>query len=142
MAQQTPSVPRTGAASTGIVGGGKNPSGPGPQIMSSSTLEGDDIVNMGGEKLGSLEEIMIDVPRGRVAYAVLSRGGVLGVGGKLFAIPWSAFTLDADHKRLVLDIDADRLDRAEGFDKDNWPRMADVSWATQLHEYYDQPPYW
>jgi len=84
---------------TNIVGGPKsNPTGPGPQVMAQGTLEGNDVYNSAGEELGSIKDIMIDVPRGRVAYAVLSRGGVLGIGDKLFAIPWGALTLDADRK--------------------------------------------
>jgi sporulation protein YlmC with PRC-barrel domain len=116
--------------------------GPGPEIMSSSSLEGDEVVNNNGEKLGTVQDIMIDVPRGRVAYAVLSRGGILGLGDKLFASPWSALILDTQRKCFVLDIAVERLEEAEGFDKDNWPRMADLGWATRVHNYYNQPPYW
>lgn len=116
--------------------------GPGPDIMSSSSLEGDDVVNNANEKLGTIQDIMIDVPHGRVAYAVLSRGGILGMGDKLFAIPWTALTLDTQRKCFVLDIDVQHFEEAEGFDKNDWPRMADLGWATRVHEYYNQPPYW
>ncbi len=116
--------------------------GPGPEIMAASTLARDDVYNLANEKLGTVHEIMIDVPRGRIAYVVLSHGGILGVGDKLFAIPWTAVTLDTDRHCFLLDIDVQRLKAAEGFDQDNWPRMADVAWATKLHDYYDQPPYW
>jgi len=61
--------------------------GPGPRVMSASTLEGDEVLNRQGEKLGKVEEIMLDVPTGRIAYAVLASGGFLGIGDKLFAIP-------------------------------------------------------
>src|SRR5262245_21126308 len=77
--------------------------GPGPRLMSASTLEGDKVINRQGEDLGEIDEIMIDVPRGRVAYAVMSAGGFLGVGSRLFAVPWSALTLDTDNKCFVLD---------------------------------------
>jgi sporulation protein YlmC with PRC-barrel domain len=116
--------------------------GPGPQIMASSTLEGNDVVNRQGEDLGTIKEIMIDVPRGRVAYAVLSSGGFLGIGDRLFAIPWTALTLDIDRKCFVLDVDAERLKNAPGFDKDHWPSMADTAWASEVHDYYGQPTYW
>lgn len=116
--------------------------GPGPEIMAASTLEGNDVVNPTGDKLGDIKEIMLDVPRGRIAYAVLARGGLLGVGGKLFAIPWSALVLDTDRKCFVLDIDIEVLKNAEGFDKDHWPSMADENWAKNIHQYYNQPPYW
>jgi len=116
--------------------------GPGPEIMAAATLDGNDVYNLANEKLGSIEDIMLDVPRGRIAYAVLSRGGILGMGDKLFAIPWSALTLDTQRKCFLLDVDEQKMKDAEGFDKDNWPRMADVAWATRTHEYYDQAPYW
>jgi sporulation protein YlmC with PRC-barrel domain len=116
--------------------------GPGPEIMAADTLEGDDVVNRQGEDLGKIKDIMIDVPRGRVAYAVLSSGGFLGIGDKYHAIPWSALTLDADRKCFILDVDKERLQNAPGFDKDNWPSMADTTWATEVHQYYGQRTYW
>lgn len=118
------------------------PDGPGPEVMAASTLEGDDVVNGRGENLGSIKEIMIDVPSGQVAYAVLSSGGLLGIGDKLFAIPWRALTLDVERKCFILDVDAERLKLAPGFDKDHWPSMADSSWASAVHAYYGQRNYW
>jgi len=128
---------------TRIVGSGKKSfGGPGPEVMAAATLQANEVFNLAGEKLGALRDIMIDVPRGRVAYAVLARGGMLGIGDKLFAIPWGALTLDTDRKCFLLDIDLKRLRDADGFDKDNWPGMADTEWAAGVHEYYRQPPYW
>lgn len=92
--------------------------------------------------MGKLDEIMIDIPTGRIAYAVLSFGGVLKMGNKLFAVPWGAFTVDEDEKELLLDLDKTRLENAPGFDKDNWPDMADVKWGTEIHSYYGTTPYW
>ncbi len=125
-----------------IVGGQDNTSGPGPEIMAADTLEGDKVVNSRGEDLGTIEEIMIDVQRGRVAYAVMSCGGFLGMGDKLFAIPWGALTLDADRHCFVLDADKERFQNAPGFNKDHWPSMADNTWAMQVHDYYGVRPYW
>jgi sporulation protein YlmC with PRC-barrel domain len=125
-----------------IIGGSANRSGPGPEIMAASTLEGDAVVNTKGEDLGNIEEIMLDVPRGRIAYAVLSFGGFMGMGDKLFAIPWSALVLDTERKCFVLDVDKERLKLAPGFDKDHWPTMADPRWASDIHSYYGSRPYW
>lgn len=125
-----------------IVGGEANTSGPGPEVMAADTLEGDKVVNAKGEDLGTIEDIMIDVQRGRVAYAVMSCGGFAGLGEKLFAIPWSALTLDANRHCFVLDADRERFQKAPGFDKHHWPSMADDSWATQVHEFYGVRPYW
>lgn len=117
-------------------------SGPGPDVMAAETLQGDDVINLQGDKLGTIEDIMLDVGSGRIAYAVLSFGGLLGIGDKLFAVPWSAMTLDADRKCFVLDVPKDRLQAAPGFDKDHWPSMADQGWASQVYAYYNQQPYW
>jgi sporulation protein YlmC with PRC-barrel domain len=116
--------------------------GPGPQVLSASTITGDTVRNPQGEDLGRIEEIMLDMASGRISYAVLSFGGILGMGSKLFAIPWSALQLDADNKCFVLDISREKLENAPGFDKDNWPSMADNQWASQIHSYYGSRPYW
>jgi sporulation protein YlmC with PRC-barrel domain len=116
--------------------------GPGPEVMDAATLIGDSVVNSSGEDLGKIEAIMLDVTSGRVAYAVLSFGGFLGMGSKLFAIPWPALALDAAEKRFILGVSKDRLKNAPGFDKDHWPSMADPTWATEVHAYYNVTPYW
>lgn len=112
------------------------------RVLSASTITGDNVVNPAGEKLGDIKELMIDLPSGRVAYAVLSFGGLVGMGEKLFAVPWNALTVDEDEKRLILNADKELLKNAPGFDKDNWPDMADTAWATQIHSYYRSRPYW
>jgi sporulation protein YlmC with PRC-barrel domain len=112
------------------------------RVMSASTLTGDKVVNAAGEDLGKIQDIMIDTPTGRVGYAVLSFGGFLGMGDKLFAIPWDRLSLDEENKRFVLNIDKAKLEKAPGFDKDNWPDMADPSWGSRIYSYYGSHPYW
>ena len=98
------STPRT-AGGAAIVGAERrNGDGPGPQVMDAATLKGDSVVNDRGDDLGKIEAIMLDVTSGRIAYAVLSFGGFLGMGNKLFALPWSALTLDADQKCFILNV--------------------------------------
>lgn len=111
-------------------------SGPGPRLMGADTLIGNDVYNRADEDLGDIKEIMLDMASGKVAYAVLSFGSFLGLGEKLFAVPWKALTLDTVNKRFVLDIDKSRLENAPGFDKDDWPDMADETWAKNVHSYY------
>jgi len=108
-----------------VVGGESNVSGPGPEVMAADTLQGDRVVNLQDEDLGTIDDIMIDVQRGSVAYAVLSCGRSLGIGEKFFAIPWSALTLDANRKCFVLDASKDRFRDAPGFDKDHPPALAE-----------------
>ena len=111
-------------------------------VLSASTLEGDSVRNAAGEDLGKISDIMIDIPSGRVAYAVLSFGGFLGMGDKLFAVPWAALKVDEDEKCFVLNVDKRTIEQAPGFDKDNWPDMSDVNWGTQISSYYSVRPYW
>jgi sporulation protein YlmC with PRC-barrel domain len=115
--------------------------GPGPEMMGAETLVGNDVYNHKGEDLGDIKEIMLDMRNGNVAYAVLSFGGFLGMGEKLFAVPWNALTLDTTNKRFVLNVERERLKDAPGFDKHQWPDMADQSWVRQIHSYYGTTPY-
>lgn len=116
--------------------------GPGPDVMAATSLDGNKVMSSDGEHVGKISDIMLDVRGGRIAYAVLSTGGFLGIGDTLHAIPWSALTLDTDDKCFVIDASADQIKNAPGFDKDNWPSMADMQWGTAVHEYYKRPPYW
>lgn len=106
------------------------------KVMGATTLCGDRVRNSAGENLGKIEELMIDLPSGRVAYAVLSFGGFMGMGDKLFAVPWSKLTVDEDNHEFVLDVDKRTLENAPGFDKDNWPDMADPDWNSQIRAHY------
>lgn len=106
------------------------------RVLSASTLAKDSVRNQANEDVGSIKEIMLDVPSGRVAYAVLSVGGFLGLGDRLFAIPWEALTLDEDRQCFIMDVDKQRLENAPGFDKSNWPDMADTSWCHSVHKYW------
>ena len=112
------------------------------RVLSADTLTGDNVVNRQNEDLGKIEHLMIDLQTGRVAYAVLSFGAFLGMGGKLFAIPWSALTVDTVDKQFVLDVDKKRLELAPGFDEANWPDMADRAWGADVHKYYSAEPFW
>jgi len=112
------------------------------RVLSAGTLAGDRVRNAAGEDLGKVEEIMIDLASGRVAYVVLSFGGFLGIGDKLFAIPWRALRVDEGEHQFVLDVDRKTLESAPGFNKDNWPDMADPTFGAAIHEHYGHTPYW
>jgi hypothetical protein len=105
-------------------------------VLAASTLIGDEVTNPQGEDLGHIRELMIDARTGRVAYAVLSFGGILGMGDKLFAVPWPFLRLNQQDKTFVLDVSRQRLEEAPGFDKDHWPDMADIGWADAIERYY------
>jgi sporulation protein YlmC with PRC-barrel domain len=115
--------------------------GPGPQLMGADTLLGNDVFNRSDENLGSIKEFMIDMRSGRIAYAVLSFGGFLGMGDRLFAVPWQALKLDTTAHRFILDVSKETLKDAPGFDKDHWPSMADPSWAMGVNKFYGTTDY-
>ncbi len=105
-------------------------------IISAGTLMGNHVRNSAGEGLGQIEEIMIDVNNGKIAYAVLSFGGFLGIGDKLFAVPWDSLQLDAKNQEFILGVDKEVLENAPGFDKQHWPDMADSTWHTEIQNHW------
>jgi sporulation protein YlmC with PRC-barrel domain len=112
------------------------------RVLAAGTLTGDHVHNRAGEDLGKIEEIMIDLPTGRIAYAVLSFGGFMGLGDKLFAVPWAALRIDEGEHEFVLDVERSVLESAPGFDKGNWPDMEAPSFGTWIHQHYGRAPYW
>ncbi len=108
-----------------------------------------DVTNASGEKLGNIEDLMIDLQSGRIAYAVLSFGGFMGMRNKLFAIPWELLCLDNKwnyqdiyRQRIVFNVPKEKLEQAPGFDRDNWPREPDKNWLKDVYSYYGCAPYW
>ena len=112
------------------------------RTLSATTLVGNAVRNRQNEDLGKVEDIMLDLQTGRIAYVVLSFGGFLGVGNKLFAVPWQAFTLDSPRHAFILDVTKERLKDAPGFDKDHWPDVADAEARTRIFGFYGVSPDW
>ena len=100
------------------------------------------VVNGQNEDLGKIEDLVLDAGAGRIAYAVLSFGGFLGMGDKYFAIPWNAFQFNLKENRAVLNVDKKLLENAPGFDKANWPNFADSTWGNNIYKHYGYTPYW
>jgi sporulation protein YlmC with PRC-barrel domain len=109
-------------------------------LLASGSLIGDKVVNLQNEHVGKIEELMISVADGKIAYAVMSFGGFLHFGEKFFAIPWQRLRVDEVNKQIVLDVTKESLEKAPGFDKDNWPDMSDNAYTTQINEYYKAKP--
>jgi sporulation protein YlmC with PRC-barrel domain len=112
-----------------------------PLFLTAKTINNDKVINTAGEHLGKIEDLMLDLQGGRVAYAALSFGGFLGLGEKLFAIPWDALQLKLHEHSILLDFPKDVLEKAEGFDKDNWP-VTNREWLATMYSYYGYQPYW
>jgi sporulation protein YlmC with PRC-barrel domain len=95
-----------------------------------------------GDKLGKIEEVMVDAEEGRLSYAVISLDCSLGFGEKLFAIPWTLLEIDPDGKGFLLEMDRQTLEEAPGFNRSQWPHKVSREWLTGLYEYFRIPAYW
>jgi len=111
-------------------------------LFKANEIIGSSVKNGQGEELGAIEELVINPQDGRVIYAVLSVGGFLGMGDKLFAIPWEALTPMPGEQTFKLDVKKEKLAGAPGFDKNNWPDMANRKWGSSVYKFYDQKPSW
>lgn len=109
---------------------------PEPDMLAARTLFGNDVYSQDDEDLGNIWDVMLDMHSGRAIYAVLSFGGFLDMGDKLFAVPWEILAFDAKNRRFVLNVEKEHLKEAPSFYKDRWPDMADPSWAEAIHSYY------
>jgi sporulation protein YlmC with PRC-barrel domain len=118
---------------------GSSATGPGPSLMGSDTLMGNDVYNSTNEKLGDIKEFRIEMATGKIACAVLAFDGFLGMGDKLLAVPWKRMMLDTVKNRVTLNIAKDALKSAPGFDKDHWPSMAGSTWIADVHKFYGTP---
>jgi hypothetical protein len=119
-----------------------------PLFLTAKKINGDKVINMAGEHLGKIEDLMIDLENGRVAYAVLSFGGFLGLGNKFFAVPWEALSVRPHEHSFVLNVSKEILEKAEGFDKDDWPVTCEQlatstrEWLADIYTCYGCKPYW
>ena len=105
--------------------------------LSARTLLDNPIHNLHGDRLGDLNDIVLDASSGQPIYAVLSVGGLLGMGEKYFAVPWHAMQIETEHEhRILLDASSERLKAATGFDKDHWPDEADAGFTERVHTSY------
>lgn len=109
-------------------------------LVKTSEVIGVSVKNADKESLGTVHEIVLDKRNGSVRYVVLSFGGFLGLGDKLFAIPWSAISYDKEEKSFILNVDKEKLKNAPSFDKDKWPNMSDAQWSQGIHSYYGSEP--
>ena len=131
---QTPREPRTPAAAAAQVDQATT-----ARHYRLSSLTGMQVRNPNGEDLGKIEDYVVDMETGRISYVALSFGGFLGVGDKLFAMPFSALTLhrDADESHyFVLALSKQSLEKAPGFNKEHWPDVADPKWSKEIDQYY------
>ena len=116
-----------------------NPSG---SLIAGDQVSGTTVYNRGGEKLGTVDDVMIDKKTGRIAYAVMSFGGFLGIGDKYHPLPWSALQYDQQMGGYVVDLDRSTLEGAPSYAADEQVTWEDPAWGRRVHDYYGAEPYW
>lgn len=114
----------------------------GHRVYPVSTVLNGRVLNLAGDDLGKVEDLMLNPVNGRIVWAILSFGGFLGIGDKRFPVPWKALRVDLSKKEIILDIDRAALDRAPNFDKENWANLADPEFGREVHEHYDKTQHW
>lgn len=125
---------------TGVNHEGKYANTPAKRLTSTSII-GDKVQNRDGEELGKINNLMINVTNNGVEYAVVEFGSFLGLGGKLFAIPFSELYLDEKRQVFVLDRDKNYLEQIPGFDQNHWPDTNDhsINYYDQVNRYWEVP---
>jgi sporulation protein YlmC with PRC-barrel domain len=112
-----------------------------PNTVSASALMGNPVMSPEGASLGQIEEIMLDLDGGVIAYAVLSLSDLLGNDTMRYVVPWEALEVNTENHTLILDADDDVLQTAPGFDKNKWPDTT-FEWLGEIYEHYGFEPYW
>jgi hypothetical protein len=116
-----------------------NPSG---HLIAASQVQGTTVYNTGLERLGSIEDVMIDKASGRIAYAVLSFGGFLGFGDKLHPLPWEKLSYNKEIGGYVVDVDRETLEGAPSYTDKATASWDDEAWGKDIHAHYGSEPYW
>jgi len=106
--------------------------------ISSSKVEGTSVYNLMGEKLGSIDDLIIDKRNGHVRYAALEFGGFLGIGTDRFPLPWSMLTYDTDKDGYVVNLDMGQLKSAPHYAKDQAPTWSD-DYGREVYAFYGAP---
>jgi len=112
---------------------------PNHQLISSEDVEGTNVYDMHGKKIGEIDHLMIDKVSGRVTYAVMSFGGFMGLGHSHYPIPWGALKYDPKLNGYVTGISEKQLHDAPAFSDDSW---SDRNWEQQTYRHYNVTPYW
>ena len=110
------------------------------RLIASDKVEGTAVYNRKGEKLGTVQNFMVDKRSGQVAYAVMSFGGFLGIGEEYHPLPWKVLTYDTNLGGYVVDLDRKRLEDAPRYRRASEPNWADPAYGTGLSNYYGVPP--
>jgi sporulation protein YlmC with PRC-barrel domain len=111
-------------------------------LISSARVEGTHVYNAAGEKLGTVDAIMIDKYEGKVAYAVMSFGGFLGIGEQYHPLPWQSLDYDERKDGYVVNMTTEQLKAAPTLGKDEYDRLKDRIYGAAIYSHYGHTPYW
>ncbi len=114
------------------------------QRINALTVEkiiGSKVINVKGETLGKIEDLVVDIDTGRIVYAVLDSGGFLGIGSKLFPVPWESLAALPSEGIFFLNQSKEQMEKAPAFDKKNLPNMEDMHWGEGIFKHYGVPGY-
>jgi sporulation protein YlmC with PRC-barrel domain len=111
-------------------------------LIAAKQVQGTPVYNTALEKLGSVEDVMIDKATGRIAYAVLSFGGFLGIGDRFYPLPWEKLAYNAEMGGYVVDIDRDVLEGAPSYTDEATAAWHDVDWGRDVYAHYGVHPFW
>lgn len=103
------------------------------RILTATSIIGDKVKNSKGEEIGEIKDIMINLDYGKIEYVVVKFGGFIGIGEKLFAIPFYALEVDSKDEKFILNVDKEFMEKAPGFDKDHWPETNNHYETTNSH---------
>jgi hypothetical protein len=111
-------------------------------LIASDRIEGTAVRRVNGNRVGKIERLMLDKVSGKVAYAVLSFGGFLGIGNKHLPIPWARLTYNVKLDAYEIDLSDDELRQAPAYEADENFDWGDRSQEVHIHRYYRSPNYW
>ncbi len=112
----------------------------GNALIASDRVEGTAVYDSKGDRLGSIERFMVDKLSGQAQYAVLSFGGLFGLGHRHYPLPWQALTYDPDKGGYVVDLSRDRLEDAPSYDAEGEEPVFDRDYGAQVYGYYGLTP--
>ena len=121
------------SGSSNSVSGSSNRSS--SDVISSDRVEGTSVYNSAGDKLGSIDDLMIDKRSGQVRYAVMEFGGFLGMGTDRYPLPWNMLKYDLDRGGYVVPLDKDTLDGAPRYEENRRPDYDD-EYGRTVYDYY------
>jgi hypothetical protein len=111
-------------------------------VISASKVTGTNVYNIEGDLLGEIHDVMLDKRSGRIAYAIMSFGGFLGIGEQYHPLPWATLKYDTRQRGYVVGLTRGQLQGAPTFALTDSPAWGDRAYETRIHDYYKTAPYW